>query len=309
MSDFFNSGWGWFVAITSVVSLLACLWLLMVASRRKVMASDNTTGHVYDEDLVEMNNPLPRWWMVLFVLTVVFSFAYLWFFPGLGQREGSLNWSSEGQLHSEQKAAQAKLQQVYARFAGMTPQQLVADAEAMAIGERLFINTCAACHGSDARGSKGFPDLTQPASARMAPVTLESIVKTINEGRTNAMPPMAAAVGTSEDVRNLAHYVLSLSNSAHNPIYAQLGQPKFVTCAACHGAGGKGNVLLGAPNLADNYWLHGWGEQAIVNAITQGRGGVMPAQGHRFTPEQVQVLAAYVLRLGTGGQVGEGARP
>jgi cytochrome c oxidase cbb3-type subunit III len=245
----------------------------------------------------------------LFVLTVVFSLAYLIFYPGLGSREGSLQWSSSAQLQQEQARAEAQLQGVYAKYTAMSAEQLMADAAAMAIGERLFINTCSACHGSDARGSRGFPDLTQPESARLAALNLDSIVKTISEGRSGNMPPMAAAVGSSEDVRNLAHYVLSLSGTAHNEIYAQLGKPKFATCAACHGPTGKGNLALGAPNLTDKYWLHGWGEQAIINAITQGRGGVMPAQASRLTEAQVRVLAAYVLKLGQTGTAAEAARP
>ncbi|MBL8289881.1 MAG: cytochrome-c oxidase, cbb3-type subunit III [Rubrivivax sp.] len=297
MSDFVHSGWGLFVAAVTVVSLLACIGLLIIASRRRVMANDNTTGHVWDEDLRELNNPLPRWWMWLFVITVVFSAVYLAFYPGLGTNPGTLKWTSVGQFEAEQARATQALAPVYAKYKDMTPEQLVVDTQAMAIGERLFLNTCAQCHGSDGRGSKGFPDLTLPPASRLATETADQIKAVILNGRTGAMPPMAAAVGSSEDVRNVANYVLSLSGSAHNSVAAQLGKEKFAVCAACHGPDGKGNKAIGAPNLTDKVWLYGWGEQAIIEAVTQGRTGVMPPQGKLLTPEQVHVLAAYAWGL------------
>ena len=170
-----------------------------------------------------------------------------------------------------------------------------AEPTAAAIGERLFVNNCAACHGSDARGSPGFPNLTD--GDWLWGGKPEEIVATITNGRDGNMPPMAAAVGTSEDVRNVANYVLSLSGSPHNNVAAQLGKAKFAVCAACHGADGKGNVALGAPNLTDKVWLHGWGEAAIVRTVTQGRHNVMPAQASRLSAEQIRVLAAYVWSL------------
>ncbi|MCW5636859.1 MAG: cytochrome-c oxidase, cbb3-type subunit III [Rubrivivax sp.] len=297
MSDFVNNGWGLFVAASTVVGLVLCIVLLLIASRRRVMADDNTTGHVWDEDLRELNNPLPRWWMWLFVITVVFSAVYLAFYPGLGTYGGTLKWTSQNQYVAEQARAAAALAPVYAKYKDMTAEQLVNDPQAMAIGERLYLNTCAQCHGSDARGSKGFPNLTLPAESRLATETAEQIKAVILNGRSGNMPPMAAAVGSAEDVRNVAHYVLSLSGSPHNSVAAQLGKAKFATCAACHGPEGKGNKVLGAPNLTDKVWLYGWGEQAIVEAITQGRAGVMPPQGKLLTPEQVHVLAAYTWGL------------
>ena len=295
MSDFVNSGWGLFVAIATVLSLIACIGLLIIASRRKVMSNDNTTGHVWDEDLRELNNPLPRWWMWLFVLTVVFAAVYLAFYPGLGSHPGSLNWTSVGQYQAEQDKARAAMAPVYAKYTAMNAEEMARDALAMGIGQRLFLNNCAQCHGSDGRGSKGFPNLAD--NDWLGPNTLADIKKTIVEGRNGVMPPMAAAVGSAEDVKNVAHYVLSLSGSAHSDISAQLGKAKFATCAACHGPEGKGNTALGAPNLTDKIWLHGWGEQAIVSIVTAGKNNAMPAQGRLLTPEQVHVLAGYVLSL------------
>jgi len=301
VSDFIHSGWALFVAAATVLGLVACLALLIIASRRRVMANDNTTGHVWDEDLKELNNPLPRWWMWLFVITVVFAAVYLAFYPGLGSAPGSLKWTSQGQFEAEQDKAKAALTPVYAKFAAMSAEDLARDAQAMAIGQRLFLNNCAQCHGSDARGSKGFPNLTD--TDWLGDNSLDAIKKTIVEGRTGNMPPMAAAVGSSEDLKNVAHYVLSLSGSAHNDIAAQLGKAKFGACAACHGPAGKGNPALGAPNLTDKVWLHGWGDQAIIRIVSEGKANVMPPQGKLLTPEQVHVLAGYVLSLSQGTKV------
>jgi cytochrome c oxidase cbb3-type subunit III len=304
MSDFVSGGWAVFVAAVTVVSLIACLVLLVIAARRRVASAgvdDNTTGHVWDEDLRELNNPLPRWWMWLFVLTVVFAFAYLALYPGLGTFKGQLNWSSSGQYSNEQAKAANAMAPLYARFASMKEPELAADAQAMGIGERLFLNNCAACHGSDARGSKGFPNLTD--SDWLWGGSFETIQQSITQGRNGVMPPMAAALGSSDDVRNVANYVLRLSGSPHNNLAAEIGRGKFTVCAACHGADGKGNVALGAPNLTDKVWLHGWGEAAIVAMINNGKNNLMPAQAERLTPEQIRVLAAYVWKLSQPSKV------
>jgi cytochrome c oxidase cbb3-type subunit 3 len=301
VSDFINSGWAWFVAGTTVVSLLWCLVLLAVASRRRVMSQDNTTGHVWDEDLVELNNPLPRWWMWLFIITVVFAAVYLAFYPGLGTNAGTFNWTSTNQYQAEQDKARAAMAPVYAKFTTMSAEQLARDPQAMGIGQRLYLNNCSQCHGSDARGSKGFPNLSD--QDWLGAGTPEYIQKTVMEGRIGLMPPMAAAVGSAEDVRNVANYVLSLSGSAHNNVAAELGKAKFTVCAACHGPDGKGNPVLGAPNLTDKIWLHGWGEQAIVNMVNNGKTNVMPPQGRLLTPEQMQVLSAYVWSLSQNTKV------
>jgi cytochrome c oxidase cbb3-type subunit 3 len=295
MSDFFNGGWSVYIAAVTLLGLAACLGLLIIAARRKVMAGDNTTGHVWDEDLRELNNPLPMWWMGLFVVTVVFSLAYLVFYPGLGSAEGTLKWSSLGQHEAEQKAAAQASAPLYARIAGQSAEALAHDPQAMGIGERLFVNNCAACHGSDARGSKGFPDLTDGDWLHGG--TPEKIEETIAKGRTGTMPPMIAAVGGAQDMHNLAQYVLSLSGSPHDSVAAYSGKAKFAACAACHGMDGKGNQALGAPNLTDKVWLHGWGEAAITAMVSNGKTNVMPQHASRLSPEQIHVLTAYVWNL------------
>ena len=296
MSDFTSNFWSIYVAGITVVGILACLLLLIFTARKKVVsASDNTTGHVWDEDLTEMNNPLPRWWMWLFVITIVFGFAYLAAYPGLGTFSGKLNWTQKGEYEAEvQKTAEQWAPQ-YARFGSMSIEQMSGDKSAMAIGDRLFMNNCAQCHGSDAHGSKGFPNLADGDWLHGgAP---DQIYKTIHDGRIGNMPPMAAAVGGSDDVRNLAHYVLSLSGSPNDSIKAALGKTKFTACAACHGMDGKGNQALGAPNLTDDAWLHGYGEDAIVAMINKGKMNEMPAQKDKLTEDQIKVLAAYVWGL------------
>ena len=299
MSDFISSFWSWYVIAIVVGGLAFCVFVLIVASKRTVMADDNSTGHVWDEDLREMNNPLPRWWMGLFVITVVFAATYLTLYPGLGGSKGTLGWSSKGQLEAENAKALQTMAPVYERFKAMTPEQLMADPQAMGIGERLFVNTCAGCHGSDARGSKGFPNLTD--NDWLGGSGPEYIAKTIAEGRQGMMPPMAAAVGSADDVKNVANYVLSLSGSPNDSIRAQLGKSKFGACAACHGADGKGNQAIGAPNLTDKVWLHGWGEAAIVDIVNNGKTNIMPQHASRLSPEQIKVLAAYVWSLSHKG--------
>lgn len=296
MSDFVSNFWSNYVAWASVLSILGCLLLLWLTARKRMpSAADKTTGHLWDEDLREANNPLPRWWVGLFVLTIIFSFGYLAVFPGLGSFAGQLGWSAAGQYDKEIAAANEALAPVYAKYAAQPVERTAADPQALAIGERLFMNNCAQCHGSDARGSKGFPNLAD--NDWLYGGTPDQIVESITKGRVGVMPPIAAAVGTADDVKNVANFVLSLSGSPHDSVRAGLGKAKFSTCVACHGIGGVGNPALGAPRLNDNIWLHGYGEAAIVAMTVNGKHNEMPAQQGRLTEAQIRVLAAYVWGL------------
>ncbi len=293
MSDFTSNFWSVYVTAVTVIGIVACLFLLWFSGKAKAMtANDNTTGHVWDGDLREMNNPLPRWWVGLFVITIVFAGVYLAFYPGLGNSAGKLGWTSKGQLQAEIAKGEADIAPIYARFDGMTPEDMAKDPQAHAIGERLFMNNCSQCHGSDAHGSKGFPNLTDADWLHGG--TPDKIIETLNQGRIGQMPPMAAAVGTADDVKNVANYVLSLSGSPNDSVRAALGKPKFAACAACHGADGKGNQALGAPNLTDDIWLHGYGENAIIAMVNNGKVNQMPAQAQKLSPAQIKVLASYV---------------
>lgn len=296
MSDFTSSFWSIYVAGISLVGIFACLLLLWFSGQAKAMtADDNTTGHIWDGDLREMNNPLPRWWVWLFVITVVFGLSYLVMYPGLGGYTGKFGWSAINQYDDEVAKGNKEVEPLYAKFNSMKPEDVAQDMQAMAIGERLFMNNCSQCHGSDARGSKGFPNLTDKDWLHGG--TPEKIIETITHGRIGNMPPMAAAVGTPDDVRNLAQYVLSLSNSPHDSLKASLGKSKFGACAACHGADGKGIQAIGSANLTDDVWLHGWGENSIVAMVNNGKVNQMPAQASKLTESQIHVLASYVWSL------------
>jgi len=254
-----------------------------------------------------MNNPMPRWWMWLFVLTIIFALGYLVAYPGLGSYKGELGWTTHGEYTDEVEKANKELAPLYAQFTAKPAEVLAGDPAAMAVGERLFMNNCAQCHGSDARGSKSFPNLTDGDWLHGgAPAKL---VETITLGRQGNMPPMAAAVGTPDDVKNVAHYVLSLSGSPHDSLRSQLGKAKFTACAACHGMDGKGNQALGAPNLTDDIWLHGWGEQAIVSMVNNGKVNAMPGQAGKLTEAQIHVLSAYVWGMSNKTATLANARP
>lgn len=298
MSDFTSNFWSIFVSAISILGVVFCVFLLWFSAKVKVSShgtEDGTTGHVWDEDLREMNNPLPRWWLWLFIITLVFAAVYGVAYPGLGSFAGTLGWSSAGQYDAEVAKANQALEPLYAAFNAQEPEQLSKDPKAMAVGERLFMNNCAQCHGSDARGSKGFPNLTD--NDWLHGGTPDKIKETLIKGRMGQMPPMAAAVGTPEDIRNVSHYVLSLSASPHDSVRAALGQSKFGACAACHGPDGAGMQALGSANLTDKIWLHGWGEEAITAMINKGKANPMPAQEDRLTSSQIHVLTAYVWGL------------
>jgi cytochrome c oxidase cbb3-type subunit 3 len=296
MSDFTSNFWSIYVAGITAVSILACAVLLWFSGKAKAMtANDNTTGHVWDGDLREMNNPLPRWWVGLFIITIIFGVIYLALYPGLGSFAGTAKWSQQDQYDREVAKGNAEVAPLYAKYSSMPVEDVSRDPQAKAIGERLFMNNCSQCHGSDARGSKGFPNLTD--NDWLHGGTPDKIKETITLGRIGNMPPMAAAVGTADDVKNVAQYVLSLSNSPHDSVRAQLGKEKFVVCAACHGPDAKGMQAVGSANLTDNIWLHGFGEAAITAMINQGKVNQMPAQGGRLTDGQIHVLAAYVWGL------------
>jgi len=295
MPDFTSGFWSPFIAIVTIVSILACLVLLALNSKKPPPTADNTTGHVWDGDLREANNPLPRWWSGLFVLTILFSLVYLYLYPGLGAFAGSLGWTSTGQYRAESKALAEEMAPLYAKFQAQPVSSLVGDPQARAIGERLFLNNCAQCHGSEGRGARGFPNLTD--NDWLYGNSPEAIITTIAKGRNGVMPALGAAVGGSQEVEQLAQYVLSLSGTSTDAVKTELGRPRFAVCAACHGPDGKGNQALGAPNLTDRIWLHGGGLQAVISSINNGIDNMMPGWEDKLTDGQIHVLAAYVLGL------------
>lgn len=300
MSDFTSEFWNFYVAALTLIGMLACGLLLWSQSTHRVKLEEGkpaggTTGHVWDEDLTELNNPLPRWWMWLFYITIVFGLAYLALYPGLGTYAGKLGWKSTGAYEAELAKADAEYGPLFNGYLGKDLKAVAADPQARAIGERLFLTYCSQCHGSDARGSKGFPNLTD--RDWLYGGTPDIIKTTIMEGRHGVMPPMEAAIGGAQDTENVAHYVLSLSGSTHDPIKAAFGKPKFAACAACHNAGGTGNQMLGAPNLSDKIWLYGGSAATIMETIRKGRDNTMPPFKDFLGEAKVHVLAAYVWGL------------
>jgi cytochrome c oxidase cbb3-type subunit 3 len=253
-----------------------------------------TTGHVYD-GLEEFNNPMPRWWMWLFYITIVFAVIYLVLYPGFGSFSGKLGWRSAGQYQEEVKLAEAEVGPMFEKYKATDLKALAADSKANAMGERLFLTYCAQCHGSDARGNKGFPNLAD--RDWLYGGDPETIKLSILNGRHGQMPPMGAAVGSEKDIESVAHYVLSLSGSAHDSIKATAGREKFAVCAACHGADGKGMAAMGAPNLTDKTWLYGGSVATIMETIRLGRNNVMPAFADFLGEAKVHLLAAYVWGL------------
>jgi cytochrome c oxidase cbb3-type subunit 3 len=294
MSDFTSDFWHLYIALLTLLSIVACALFLKSQSVRKAGPVE-TTGHQWDGDLAEYNNPLPRWWSWLFYLTIVFSLAYLVLYPGLGSWRGTLGWSQVGQLAEEQQAAEKQFGPLYRKFAALEVETLAKTPEALAIGQKLFLNNCAQCHASDGAGSRGFPNLTDRDWLWGGEAT--AIKATITEGRTGVMPAFGAALG-AEGAKNVANYVRSFSGLTSDSLRVAFGRELYQqNCVACHGAEGKGNVALGAPNLADKTWLHGSAEPVVIETITRGRTSHMPAHKVLLDEARIHLLTAYVLSL------------
>jgi cytochrome c oxidase cbb3-type subunit 3 len=298
MSEFTSGFWDVYIAIITVVSIVACALFLKSQSVRR-SGGVETTGHRWDEDLAEYNNPLPRWWSWLFYITIVFGLGYLVLYPGLGSWKGTLGWSQVAQLKDETGAAERQFGPLYEKFAAMDVEALAANPEALAIGQKLFLNTCAQCHASDGGGSRGFPNLTD--MEWLWGGTPEAIKTSITEGRVGMMPAWRDALGESR-IKDVAHYVRSLSGLTHDSIRAARGKDDFdKTCTACHGPQGKGNPAMGAPDLTDKVWLHGGSEEAIIQTITAGRLDQMPAHREKLSSAKIHLLTAYVFSLSRSG--------
>lgn len=289
--------WNVFVITLVLVNIFACLWLIRFANRRKKdeVAAGEATGHVWDEDLVELNNPLPRWWLWMFYLSIIFGLGYLVLYPGLGNFAGTLGWTQASQHQAEVDAARAKYGPLFESLAAREITDLATDPKALGVGRRLFLNNCAQCHGSDGQGARNFPNLAD--NAWLWGGSPEAIKKSIMEGRTGMMPGWSAALGGDEGVTQVTEYVLSLSGRQHNAELAELGKPRFMLCSACHGPAGKGNPMLGAPDLTDRAWVHGASRGLIAANIANGVGGVMPAHKEFLGEEKVHILTAYVYSL------------
>ncbi len=303
MSDFVNSFWGYYIAAVVLLGIVWCLWLLF--SQRKWLVTRSAevkdTGHVWDGDLRELNNPVPRWWTMMYVIMCLFGLGYLVLYPGLGAFDGSLGYTSAQEVRQDQADLNAQVKPVYEKFAKMDIPSIAADVEARVIGQRLFLNNCAQCHGSDAKGATSFPNLVEGDS--LYGRTPEALQASITNGRNGIMPEFKATID-ARTAGDIAQYVRSMSGLAHDQIRVIRGKREYLNnCVACHGADGKGNKALGAPNLTDDVWLYGSSEATIVHSIMNGRNNRMPAQEHLLTPEQIRLLTAWVWGLSGGRDV------
>ncbi|MBD3671559.1 MAG: cytochrome-c oxidase, cbb3-type subunit III [Gammaproteobacteria bacterium] len=288
--------WHWYVVLLTLLNIFGCFWLVRWATRRRSgeAAEGDVTGHSWD-GLQEYNNPLPRWWLYLFYLTIVFSLIYIVLYPTLGNWQGIYGWSSTGQYEQEMERAEAKYGPIFAELAQKDVAALAQDDEATQIGQRLFLNYCSTCHGSDAGGATGFPNLAD--KHWLYGGSPEAIKTSIMNGRRGIMPPWGASLG-DQGVEETAAYVMSLSGREVDSAKASAGKKHYqMMCVACHGANGTGNQALGAPDLTDSNWLYGGSPGAIKTSIRDGRNGVMPAHKEFLGEDKVHVLAAYVYSL------------
>ncbi len=296
--------WHWFIVIVTLAFTAAMVWLFVATGKAKVPTGtnkegDETTGHVWDEDLEELNNPMPRWWLWLFYASVAFSLIYLVLYPGLGRYEGTLGWSSEGQYQQERAAANAAFEDRFGPLVTLPLEELARNPEALEAGRNLYRTNCSTCHGSDARGARGYPNLTddhwiwgsQP----------DQVWTSIHEGRQAAMPGFDGALDDQEVTRT-AVYVQQLAGQSVDQTMAAAGKRHFdLLCAACHGGDGKGNPALGAPDLTAGIYTYGGSIDDLRHTIRQGRNGVMPAQRDLLGESRSRLVTAYVLSLGMNG--------
>ena len=300
--------WHIYIAAGTLLTIFFCGWLIAWSAKQgpQNKSDEETVGHVWDGDLEEWNNPLPRWWLYLFFITIFWGLGYLVAFPGLGGFKGLIGWSSTGQYEQEIAAARERYEPIYAEYAAMDWDALVRHPEARQLGASLYASYCTTCHGSDARGAKGFPNLAddnwQWGSSE------QQMIATIANGRVAVMPVLTPALGGDEGIRNMVTYVRSLSGLVEADAAAQAMQPMFTSlCSACHMPDGTGNPALGAPNLTDDVWLYGSSAEDVEYTLRNGRNGVMPAQKTLLGDERIRILAAYVRSLSVNNGAASGS--
>ncbi|WP_434515308.1 cytochrome-c oxidase, cbb3-type subunit III [Dechloromonas sp. ARDL1] len=299
MSDFVSDFWNLYVVAIVLGSILFCVVLLVVQGKA-TFTPGKTMGHVWDETLEEYNNPMPKWWSWMFIITVIFAFVYLALYPGLGNFKGMLGWTSAGQHTAEVKKMDDTVKPLFDKFMAMDLKAVAADKQAMEMGKRLYLTYCMQCHGADARGAKGFPNLTD--SDWLYGGEPEQIKETISNGRMGVMPPHAQLGG--DTIKDVANFVRSLSGLPNDATRAAKGKEAFTSagCVGCHGPEGKGMHAIGAPNLTDKVWLYGSSEAVITETITKGRQNQMPAWKEFLGDAKVHLLSAYVLSLSQGAK-------
>ncbi|MBE9398239.1 cytochrome-c oxidase, cbb3-type subunit III [Pontibacterium sp. N1Y112] len=297
--------WSAWVSVITLAVIFGCTWLLLATRKSETHkeATEETLGHEFD-GIEEYDNPLPRWWFQMFMATVIFSLGYLVLYPGLGNFQGLLGWSSTGQWQEEMAHAEEQYKPVFAKYAAMSVEELQqpGNEAGLKMGQRMFANNCALCHGSTGSGSYGFPNLTDTDWLYGGdPATIQT---TIAHGRQGGMPPWGAVLG-EEGIRDVTSYVLSLSGGQVDAGSVEKGKPQFqALCAACHGADARGMLALGAPNLTDNIWLYGGAFENVAHSIRNGRNGVMPAHNTLLSEDKIHLITAYVYSLSNKSGVG-----
>ncbi|MEX0604230.1 MAG: cytochrome-c oxidase, cbb3-type subunit III [Marinobacter sp.] len=290
--------WSLWISVITLGTIFACWWLLWATRKGQStdQETDRTTGHSFD-GIEELDNPLPKWWFYLFVGTCIFALGYLALYPGLGNFQGFLGWSQHSQWQEEVQVADAKYSEIYAQFGSVPVEELAENGSAMQMGQRLFSNNCAVCHGSAARGAIGFPNLTD--EAWLYGGEPEDILHTLNNGRQGNMPAKGFMPAmNSAQVDQVVNYVLSFSGREKDEAAAEAGKDVYAQgCAGCHGPEAKGNPSMGAPNLTDDAWLYGSTYEWIEETVLYGRQNNMPKQSERLSSDQIQILAAYVYSL------------
>lgn len=294
-----SSGWSIWIIVIVVAHIVGYSYLLYSTSKMKAKdyKDGDTTGHVWDDDLTEYNNPLPKWWLYLFIMTIVFAIVYLILYPGMGNYEGTLKWTEEKAWAEENEKVKARRNELFSTFINKSIPEMTKDPKAMEIGERMFANHCSSCHGSSAQGAVGYPNLTD--NDWLYGGDPAAITQSIAAGRNGIMPPWGAALG-EDGVKQVAAYVRAFSEKGQDVALVAEGQKKFAMfCTACHGADATGNHMLGAPNLTDNTWMHyDFENLGMVNVIiAEGISGMMPKHSELLDDSSIKVLAAYVYSL------------
>ena len=297
MPDFTSGFWTWYIAVPTVIGIaLLFVFVLRFAGRKRSRDEQaESMGHVWDEDLHELNNPLPRWWLNLFLITLFWGGVYLFLYPGLGSYAGYLGWTQVKQYQEEEKQADKLYGPIYEKFHDQDIKALARNDEALTIGKRLFSTYCTTCHGSDAGGARGFPSLRD--DEWLYGGAPENIKASILNGRQGAMPAWGESL-SKEDIFDVAEYIRTLGGLSADTQIAAQGKKVFTTyCTVCHGVDGKGNHDIGAPDLTNDIWLYGGSQKRIIESITSGRNGAMPAHKNFLGDAKVHLLAAYVYSL------------
>ncbi|GGD52635.1 cytochrome-c oxidase, cbb3-type subunit III [Lacimicrobium alkaliphilum] len=312
-----SSFWSIFISVITLGTILGCFLLLRWCLKNMTGVEEGDDMHHEFDGIVEINNPLPRWWTIMFYVTIVWGIIYLALYPGLGNFAGLLGWKSSNQdvqsleesraatkqalengelveYDRQMQQAEERFGPIFEAYAKRDVTDLANDPEALKVGQRLFLQNCAQCHGSDARGMRGFPNLTD--DAWLYGGNPEQIRTTLLQGRQGVMPGWIDSYG-EKGIKEVVAYTLSLSGRKVDPELAEAGKSRFAACTACHGQDGKGNYAMGAPNLTDNIWLYGGSEKAVTETLTHGRNGVMPAWEKILGEDKIHLLTAYVYSL------------